>query len=165
MLIANKRLIGRCILAILIVLTLAFIWSNSLENAEVSSDKSGKVIEIVKPIVDPEDKIDDDMFVNIVRKLAHFSEFALLGMESFLFAVTFRKKGRTTLPYAGVAIGGAFLCAVTDELLQLTSEGRSCQFLDMMIDLAGIITGVCIVLFLRMILLSINLLNKKKKNK
>ena len=141
----NKIAVIRIILAVLIVCTVAFIWSNSLETAEESSEMSSTVVEKVKPIIDPHDKIDDDVFVKIVRKAAHFSEFALLGGEIYLFVITFKKITGKRLPSFIMPIGFAFVIAVTDELLQLTSAGRSCQFSDMMIDLAGIITGVVVV--------------------
>lgn len=144
MLVVNKKAVWRVVLAIAIIITLSFIWSSSLENSEESSDKSSAVVEVVKPIVDPQDKIEDDLFVSIVRKLAHFSEFALLGFEVYLFCKTFDKRKGTALPYFVIPIGSSFVCAVTDELLQLTSEGRSCEFTDMMIDLAGIVAGVFI---------------------
>ena len=144
MIVTNKNTVWRVILAVAIALTLLFIWSSSLENAEESSDKSGAVVEVIKPIVDPQDKIEDDLFVSIVRKLAHFSEFALLGFEVYLFCKTFDNRKGSSLPYFVIPIVSSFACAVIDELLQLTSEGRSCEFADMMIDLAGILTGVII---------------------
>lgn len=141
----NKIAVIRIILTVLIVCTVAFIWSNSLETAEESSEMSSTVVEKVKPIIDPHDKIDDDVFLKIVRKAAHFSEFALLGGEMYLFMLTFKKIGSKILLSFLLPVGISFTIAVTDELLQLTSAGRSCQFSDMMIDLAGIITGVVMV--------------------
>lgn len=144
----RKIAVIRIILVVLIVLTLLFIWSSSLENAERSSDKSAAVVEVVKPIVDPKDKIDDGLFVNIVRKLAHFTEFALLGAEVYLLFMTFDRWKKMTLPSFALPIGLSFICAVTDELLQLTSDGRSCEFLDIMIDLGGIVAGTVLALLI-----------------
>lgn len=151
MIAVNKKILIRAFLILLIVLTLSFIWSNSLANAAESSEKSGNVVRIIKPIIDPENKIEEDIFVTVVRKLAHFSEFTLLGAEMLLLFYTFDKWRNLHIYRLCFPVGTAFLCAVTDELLQLTSPGRSCEFRDMMIDLAGIITGCALsllVLFL-----------------
>ncbi len=148
MLILNKHNVCRFVLIVLIIATVSFIWSNSLDDATESKEMSSTVVEKVKPIVDPYDKIDDDLFVTIVRKTAHFSEFALLGAEMFLLACTFSDKKKLTLPILLIPVSVCFLCAVTDELLQLTSEGRSCEIRDMLIDLGGIIAGtlfICVI--------------------
>ena len=39
--------------------------------------------------------------------------------------------------------------AVTDEIHQLFSPGRSCEFRDMCIDCAGVLTGILLIILLR----------------
>ena len=143
--IINKITVTRVILVLLIICTVSFIWSNSLETAEESSEMSNTVVEKVKPIVDPKDRIADNIFIMIVRKAAHFAEFALLGSEIYLFLATFNGIKKNTFVSFITPILLSFIIAVTDECLQLTSTGRSCQFSDMMIDLAGIATGVVFI--------------------
>lgn len=145
----DKKFVWRALLILLIAATLFFIWSNSMANATVSTGRSDYVIEKVKPIVDPLNKINPNIFETIIRKTAHFSEFALLGGEIFLFLVTFSsfKKGRfSALP---VSLGCCFTTAVIDELIQLTSEGRACRFTDMLIDTAGAFTGIIFICLIR----------------
>lgn len=151
----NKRNICRLILLILTALTIIFIWSNSLENSSDSKQMSDTVVEKVKPIVDPYDKINDDLFVKIVRKLAHFSEFALLGAEMSLLVGMYTDRNKAFFRKALISVGICFVCAVTDELLQLSSEGRSCEFTDMMIDLGGIICGTIFAFILGVIIMKI----------
>ena len=58
---------------------LCFIFSNSLDNAEASSQKSGvvtKVIQTVVDVVSPGSTVQE----GLIRKIGHFTEFALLGM-------------------------------------------------------------------------------------
>ena len=74
----------------------------------------------------------------LLRKLAHFTEYALLGVVS-----CFLLKRR--LPF-GKSAGGAvlfcFLFAVTDEVHQLFVPGRDGNITDVCIDTAGAAAGV-----------------------
>lgn len=152
MIIFDKKLFLRIILLLFIGYTLFFIWSNSLECADASSSKSNRVVEIVKPIIDPDDKLDIDTFTNLVRKFAHFSEFAMLGAEVCFLFFTFDRVRYRILPCLLLSVGVCFAAAVADELLQLTSDGRSCQFSDMMIDLAGITAGAVFAIIVKSII-------------
>jgi len=143
------------ILLVLVGCTLFFIWSNSLESAEASSDKSGRVVKIVKPIIDPADKMDIETVTRLVRKFAHFSEFALLGAEIWFLVYTFDRFKRATRLSFVLSVTLAFVAAIADELIQLTSAGRSCQFADMLIDLAGIVIGVVFAFGVRFVFLVI----------
>ena len=122
-----------------ILLTLAFIFGNSMRSKEESSDQSGAVVEVVKPIVDPNDEIPREDFEFSVRKLAHFSEFCLLGLELSLLAVYI---------FGGLdprnAVCAAFVglcCANADELLQKFYD-RGSEVSDVFIDFGGVILGV-----------------------
>ena len=72
----------------------------------------------------------------VLRKLAHLSEYAVLG------ALLVRAVRR---PETAVLIGSAY--AVTDEIHQLFVGGRHGSPVDWAIDTAGIVAGV--LLFLR----------------
>lgn len=139
------RVAWRVILLILIALTLVFIWSNSLENADDSTLKSDGVIGWLKPIVDPHDAIDDGIFTTVVRKCAHFSEFALLGAEVFLLLSTFETIFSKRLVRVPISGGACAFAAVTDEVIQLFSPGRACRVTDMMIDTAGSLFGALVI--------------------
>ena len=75
--------------------------------------------------------------VKILRKCAHFSEFALLGFLTALAVKNFEKK--KFIP-AAFAISAAY--AATDELHQLFVEGRACRFFDFGVDCSGALTGI-----------------------
>ena len=82
--ISSRRRCGIIILAVLIAATLAFIWSNSSDSPEDTHEKSDGIVEILKPILDPFDLVSDEDFSFLIRKAAHFSEYALLGAELFV---------------------------------------------------------------------------------
>lgn len=91
----------------------------------------------------------------IVRKIAHFLEFAGL---SFLFSITFyqqTEKVQFLLPVCCTS-----LYAVTDEIHQLFVEGRACKLLDWAVDTAGGLFGF--LLFFTSYILLTNLINAKK---
>ena len=93
-----------------------------------------------------------------VRKCAHASEYAVLGVlmlgTAYSFAEDQGKKNRLLCWCAGTAY------AATDEFHQLFVPRRSCQFRDVCIDSAGILTGI--VLF-SLIKHQIAKYNEKKK--
>ena len=80
----------------------------------------------------------------IVRKLAHFSIYTSLG---FFASLTAGKRRLFSKGSLCVVIFG-FLYAFSDELHQMFSKGRSCEFRDMMIDTGGALTGMLISLVL-----------------
>ena len=126
------------VLVLLLVLTLAFIWGNSLlprtESQEISR---GLLVELFAALehvglhLDPQND-------HWLRKLAHFGEFGLLGAE--LCTLLFlnrraRPQGFVNCAFAGLAV------AVTDEALQLISN-RGSQVQDILLDFAGFLAGL-----------------------
>lgn len=75
------------IIIVLILLTLAFIWGNSLATIEESEQQSEKVLDDVKPALETvvgTGKVTE----HLIRKLAHFVEYLVLGVEfALLFAL------------------------------------------------------------------------------
>ena len=75
---------------------------------------------------------------HLLRKAAHFGVFAVAG---FLICMTLlhllRRRGAV---WAALAAG--CVLAVANELHQTLSEGRSCQFTDMLIDASGAALGL-----------------------
>ena len=134
---------GRKVLLALIVLTLLFIWGNSLLNREQSSGESAWVMQLIAPFL--------ELFVgkgnvtdHLVRKLAHFTEFALLGLELFFWFYGQLKKRKSALL---LAMTHGLFAALTDETLQLFS-GRGSQVLDVWLDFAGTTAGAALAAFL-----------------
>ena len=117
-----------------VLLWTAFIWSNSLQPAEVSGQVSGTLENLVAPVLTAVG-IAPEQHTFVVRKGAHFTEFALLAL---LWAKALSPKRRAAAPA---------LCAVTaalDEGIQHFVPGRSCRLLDWGIDFLGAAVGIAV---------------------
>ena len=135
---ASARKCWNIILGLLVLLTLAFIWGNSLlprtESQEISRGLLAELcaaLEHVGMHLDPQND-------HWLRKLAHFGEFGLLGAELGLLLCLNRRQsvqGFVNCAFAGLAV------AVTDEALQLISN-RGSQVQDVLLDFAGFLTGL-----------------------
>lgn len=124
------------IFRILAVFVTAFIFSNSLKPAAASAEESGMIVAVLSRIFGWLGKSPDfDTMQNIVRKTAHFLEFALQGT---LLLGCFRGKIRDVVIYV-LFLG--LLTGCVDEFLQLFFEGRGSQIQDVFIDFAGTIGG------------------------
>ena len=121
----------------LLVLNIAFIWGNSVLPASVSSALSGWVKELLQYLLPGNgSQIQGD---GILRKLAHFCEFCVLGVMLLWLHGMLR---RTWIS----AIAGSLVCAVAvagiDEAIQIHSPGRYASILDVALDTAGAVFGV-----------------------
>ena len=128
-------------LILAIVLTLGFIFGNSLKGPVESTEQSDKIVEIVRPIIDPCGKMSDDEISHVVRKSAHFIEYMILGGECALLAYFVKRK----LTFAGAvcAAGGCLLSADIDEYIQ-SFTNRGSMVSDVLLDFIGSITGIAI---------------------
>lgn len=117
----------------------AVIWGHSLLAGPESSAESGLVVAFVRPLLEALGVTDPDLMTLVVRKGAHFSEYAVLGV---LTALCLRARRRDTghAPLPGGLL--AALVPVVDEAIQLGVPGRTGQPTDVLIDLAGLVTGV-----------------------
>lgn len=130
----------------ILVLIVGFVFSNSLEIAVKSSEKSGSLLTLLlhwMPF------LRGWFTEHILRKLGHFAEYTLVGMVLMvcLRSCTVRLIAHLTKP-----ILGGVLIALTDETIQLFVAGRSGQISDVWLDSAGVCTGLlamgCILLIL-----------------
>ncbi len=131
----------KIILGILIVLWLCLIWGHSLQPAYVSENESGFFLAFIAKVLPFINNDEFGMF--IIRKTAHFTEYAILGvllcMEFSTFLWGFIN--RFSVP----ALVG-LLVAFIDETIQLFVVGRSGEIRDMWIDFAGVALGALITL-------------------
>ena len=133
---------------ILIVLTVSFIWRNSLKDVSASTADSEGVTEIVEkspPIAEAieKNKITSDDVEVTVRSLAHIVEFAALGALSMLLILII-----DPAPFGLWVISSPAFCliiGIIDECLQLLSD-RACELNDIIKDLAGGMLGGLFVL-------------------
>lgn len=131
----------RWILYILLGLIVFFIWDNSMQNGGSSDGFSLLFAETFAHIVNKLGFHGNIWTLNrIVRKLAHLSEFTILG--SLLYTIL-----RRYITYGTVikTIGLGMLIASLDEFIQRFSPGRSSQFSDILIDTVGVVIGILVV--------------------
>lgn len=163
----NRSLIFKKLIVWLpVILMYIVIFSFSGQNGEQSGGLSRKVAGV---LVDTADKLniievnDDNREIYIencqfpIRKTAHMTEYAILGML-VLTALIIDGVILKAAVYISVFI--TFLCACTDEFHQLFVPGRSGQFTDVLIDTTGCIIGVVIYYFI-FSLIKNKIINKK----
>lgn len=141
-----------------IVLTVLFIFSQSLLGVSASQKESGSVLKAVSPVL--------EVFVgrgnvtdHLVRKLAHFTEFFTLGAE--LSALLWVRGAVGAQCYfnglfAGVAV------ALCDETVQLFT-GRGSQVQDVWLDIFGAVCGLLFVALLRALVTAIKTRRPKRQ--
>lgn len=117
---------------------LTFIWGNSLLPGDVSGAFSDWVKSLLAHLLPagPE----EDTGSGLLRKLAHFTEFAALGMcLAWLHGMLGKGKLR---PY----LWGT-LAAAADETIQRFVPDRGPSIRDVCIDSAGVLTGIILLWF------------------
>lgn len=134
-----------------IVLWCVMIFSLSGENGSASGGRSEKICRFVAETfisdfdemsLSEQNKTVDGMQF-FVRKTAHFSAYAALGL--MLFAA-FRKKTKGKAFCLAVIISAAY--AASDELHQLFVAGRSGRLADVLLDTCGAAFGGLVALLL-----------------
>ena len=131
----------RWILYIVLCLIVFFIWDTSLQNGGTSDGFSLIFAKWIAPIANKLGFYGNIWALNrIIRKLAHLTEFTILG--GVLYVVL-----RRYIEYGTVVktIGVGIVIASLDEFIQLFSLGRSSQLSDVLIDTVGIIIGISVV--------------------
>ena len=142
----NKKII----FTIMTFLWVAVIFLFSLQPGEVSGDISGsllqKVLEWFAPGVFeqletmPQEELE--FWHMILRKCAHFTEFAVLGVLSGLTLLQTKVKR-----HGFIAMVFCLVIAAMDETLQLFVDGRAGRAVDVMIDGAGALVGIGVVFY------------------
>lgn len=136
-----KNGIVRAVLIILTFLALYFIFAMSSYNSKDSSELSMGLLRYINLLLGKAG-FGDVLTEYVLRKIAHYSEYAVLGGLLFLDVVSFTedyKKGSLIAPPAGLCI------AALDELSQNLSDGRTPKIFDVFIDFCGVFTAVAIL--------------------
>ena len=129
-----KRRVMTLLLVILLLATLAFIFSNSMESIPESREKSDGILALLTPFL--------EIFLgkgnvteHLVRKLAHFVEFFVLGTELSALCLLHQK------PLLWAMFAG-LLSALTDETIQIF-YARGSQVQVVWLDFSAVlVTGI-----------------------
>lgn len=124
----------------LLVLNLTFIWGNSMLPADASTVFSDWVRDVLVMLFSGGGGAVGGG-TGLLRKIAHFSEFACLGvLLAWLMGMLGKRRA--------LALGAGFAAACIDESIQFFSPGRSPGVLDVIIDTSGVLTGICLMMVL-----------------
>ena len=158
----------RVLLWVCVALNAAMIFGFSGQSGEESMGVSDR---IVVPVVESVHRARPDTprktleslywtLQTVVRKGAHFSEYALLGFLLRLLGESHAWRAR-----GWIAWGGGTLYAAVDELHQLFSDGRSAQATDVLIDSAGVLSGVLAAMLILSLMRRLMEAEHKRRNK
>ena len=124
------------ILSILILLNLALIWGNSMLTGLSSEAVSGGVLAFLGRFLPV---LLTEAGHTLLRKAAHFSEFALLGL---LYCGRHRLvKGEAPVHLMGFGLAVACI----DETIQIFTPGRASSLIDVWIDASGFALGLLLI--------------------
>ena len=126
----------------LTALWLALVWGQSFLSAAASSAESGRLLALLQSIL-------PWLTDYLIRKAAHFTEYAVLG--ALLFGAADVRHGLWFPPCFGL------LAALADETVQLFALGRAGMVEDVWLDLAGFLAGWIVIAL-------IALYRKKRRN-
>ena len=132
----------RILLAVTLFIT-AFIFLNSALPADESEMESGFILSIIQHIF-AFFHLPDVATDFIIRKLAHFTEFAAFGFFLTLTIEAYRGKLNTEL---FKILFFLLSVPVADETIQMFSDGRSSEVRDVLIDFGGGIFGLIVAVF------------------
>ena len=150
----RSRNFRRLLWYILVIAWMGVIFFLSAQEAQTSSDFSGKAISVFARffIRDYDDMPVNDQVQMInglqhsARKFAHVFAYFVLGMLVMGAAFTHKVKLVTQIAAAFVV---SVLYAVSDEIHQFFVPGRSSEITDVLIDAAGAAIGIAVITFMK----------------
>ncbi len=130
---------------LLAVAVTIFIFTSSMQTAEVSSGASGRLLTLINKLLSG---TSVTITQRTIRKFAHFAEFFMQGFFLSLaavFSARGMKKHLINIAFTGL------LTACTDELIQTFFDGRGAQVKDIFIDFGGTVTAIILIFLLAII--------------
>ena len=161
----NKLIFKRVLFLVMLVVAFYVIFNFSDQDGQASGSLSKKVTEFIVEIISKIKTMDItkklyyiDKLLPIIRKIAHFSIYTVVGFSIMGFMCTFDMKNIFKLL---ISFGVGVTYAISDEVHQYFIPGRSARVLDVCIDSAGVLTGIFILISL--IIVMENIVNSFKK--
>ena len=151
----------RVILIMLLLLQMWIIFGFSNQDGDTSGSISRKITEMItkniksiQELEKEEKEITLKKVEHIVRKLAHFSLYTVIGFLLMSLMSTYKLEQINRISISGI-IG--LLYAVSDEIHQSFIPGRGPKIGDVFIDFSGVIVGILIAILI------VNIINKRLK--
>lgn len=144
----NRKAVIFWVLTFLIMAVIfRFSAQTAVESTEVSVGFSERLLRLFLSITkmsEEEIVYTAEMMDGMIRVVAHYSVFLLLGTTCYLAA--YFTKNLCHIYKSMYSVGICVAYAISDEIHQLFVPGRSFQVLDIITDTAGILTGTAIVI-------------------
>jgi VanZ family protein len=142
-----KRKVSFVIFSTLSVSIILFIFYNSTKTADASSADSNSLSVYVSRWINflLKTSLTPEQIADPLRTFAHFSEFAALA---FCVSGAYRSFTDKTKSFFIKIFVFTTVSALTDETIQIFSEGRAFQVFDLFIDTIGGISGFAVFLLL-----------------
>lgn len=155
----------RAVLIVMLLGTFYIIFGFSSQNAEESSSVSRQITEnVTKDIkkIQAMEKSKKEQVLSeiehIIRKIAHFSLYTVVGILIMSLMSTYNIKQKTRYK---ASLSTGIIYAISDEIHQSFTPGRSPMVGDVFIDTCGVIFGIIIVKTCMGIITKVK--NKKEK--
>ncbi len=101
----------------------------------------------------------------VTRKMAHFTIYAIGGFVMYCITAIYSENEKVTLRKILITVSFGVIYAIFDEIHQFFSDGRTPKVFDVIIDTAGIISGLVIAIVAIFILSkTINYIYERRKN-
>lgn len=129
-----------------LLLTVIFIFTRSFKDGFMSNKESERVLLLMQKVLTR--LTDREITMHFVRKLAHFTEFTVLGGLSQFCLRVYTKHYVRHISYPLLF---CLMVALADETIQLGMVGRSSSVVDVWLDYSGVLFGVtCALMVLAM---------------
>ena len=149
----SKINILRSILMILLMCTFFIIFGFSSQDGETSGGISRRITETILEKSNKYKTLDEDQknevlhrTESIIRKVAHFSIYTLVGLLLMGLLSTYKIKNKWRIIIT-IIIG--MIYAASDEFHQSFSPGRTPKITDVYIDTLGVIQGCLLIVFFK----------------
>ena len=124
-------------------LWLCIVWGHSLMSGDISSLESSRFVFLVRPIFNLFGCNDEVLMTFAIRKTAHFCEYAVLMiLASRMVRAWFGFTNKSWVVLVLIWVSAPCI----DEGIQTLIPGRAGQPADVLLDMAGGLTGVLVAL-------------------
>lgn len=123
----------------ILIVWLGVIFVMSSFNASLSSNQSNFVVRLIHDIIP---SIDIEILKLGVRKVAHFTEYFILGILLYKTLFLYKKQ-----VYSAIPLGVIY--AISDEIHQYFVPGRVADIMDVLIDSMGLLVGIVIIKYFK----------------
>jgi len=145
----KKERLYKLIKFIPMILIMIIIFAFSCKQGDESSEQSGRLLQAIVKVVESisSSALSAEVlgFLHLfIRKAAHFTEYAVLGISILYATYSFYKKKWLSVPLS-LLLSAVY--ASTDEIHQYFVPGRYGTPSDVLIDSCGALTGIIVIYF------------------